>query len=266
VKFAGNSLNLNSYTEYILRPEVALQTLRGDLPTYKELGVNGVVLDGQFSDLLQSDFRKGGVTDRGQSLKLQTQMLHDINESLGMSGYSRASVFAAGRADMLYGFPISPAYEVFNGKTVPFYPIAVHGLSAYVAKEANLVVDEGTDLLRAIEYGALPFYTVTHDPTSELKYTSDRWWLTSSRFDSWKDTIVRQYMQYKERLGSTSHLFISDHRQLAEQVFVTVYEDGRQVVVNYSDRPYRYGGVEVGAHDYAVVTGNQPTSGSGEGN
>jgi hypothetical protein len=254
VEFKGNSRNLNGPNGYMIRPGFALNHLQDSIPAYRGLGIGGMVLFGQSSDLLQSDFHKGSVFARSDSMNTQTAMLDAVNRELGLSGYGNASAYAAGRAQFLYGFPISPAYEVLAGETVPFYPIAVHGLSGYVGEEENLAIEPDTDRLRSIEYGALPYYTMTHDPTSELRFTSDRWWLTSSRFDLWKDEIISNYGKYRDRLGSMMHLFIEDHRQLAEQVFATVYEDGRQVIVNYSARPFCYGGTEVAAHDYAVVS------------
>jgi len=44
------------------------------------------------------------------------------------------------------------------------------------------------------------------------------------------------------------------HEQLAEDVTRTVYESA-EVIVNYRDEAYTYGGVEIGARDYQILQG-----------
>ncbi|PYI53371.1 DUF5696 domain-containing protein [Paenibacillus flagellatus] len=254
VERKGDSLNLNSYTRYRLRPDRSVAYLRDALPVYREWGVSGLLLYGRDANsTLHSDFGRDAVTTRSEAAGVQRQMLDEAARELGVSGFASANAYAVGHASMLKGFPIGPGYDAFKGRTVPFYPIAVHGLAAYSGDEANLYADPPTDRLRHIEYGAIPAYTVTHDAASELQYTSARSTLVSTKFDIWRDEIVREYGTYRDRIGASAHLFIEGHRQLADGVYATTYEDGRRVVVNYTDRPYRHEGVDVPARDYAVV-------------
>ncbi|TNJ66413.1 hypothetical protein FE784_10575 [Paenibacillus hemerocallicola] len=251
---------IGSFRQYRLRSEASLGYLRDALPAYGEWGISGLVLTAYRGKTVNSDFNKSGVSTRGQAIAAQQQMLDAIGGELGRAGIQTAYAYAVGHAQLMQGFQIGPGYDVFAGKTVPFYPMAVHGLAGYSGKEANLHPDPQADRLRQIEYGAIPAYIVTQAPASDLQYTSVRSTLVSSRFDIWQDEIVREYAKYRDSIGSAMHLFIENHRQLAEGVYATTYEDGRQVVVNYSDRPYRYASVDVPARDYAVVA-----AGSAEG-
>lgn len=253
VERKGDLLAGSGFKRYRLRPERSLAYLRDALPVYRDLGVSGLVLYGRSADVLNSDFNKSGATSRGEAAEVQREMLDAVGRELGFSGFSAPYAYAVGHAQFFQGFQIAPGYDVFNGKTVPFYPIAVHGLAGYSGKEANLLPDAQTDRLRQIEYGAVPAYIVTHAPGTELQFTSARSSLTSTRFDYWEDEIVAEYARYRDSIGSVMHLFIEDHRQLADLVYATTYEDGREIVVNYSDRPFRYGSVEVPARQYAVV-------------
>ena len=44
-----------------------------------------------------------------------------------------------------------------------------------------------------------------------------------------------------------------DHRALASGVMLTGYGNGARTVVNYTDEPFRYGGVEVPAKDWRLL-------------
>lgn len=46
--------------------------------------------------------------------------------------------------------------------------------------------------------------------------------------------------------------FIIDHRQLAEDVYLTEYENGIVFVVNYGSRSYNYFGTEVAKNSFVV--------------
>ena len=48
--------------------------------------------------------------------------------------------------------------------------------------------------------------------------------------------MLDEYQTQSVRMGYLQDIAIVDHRELAEEVYETVYEDGSRVIVNYSDR------------------------------
>ena len=44
-----------------------------------------------------------------------------------------------------------------------------------------------------------------------------------------------------------------EHEELAEDVFLTTWEDGTRIVTNYGSRLYVFEGCAVGAENYAIV-------------
>lgn len=249
----GETLSANSFTYYMVHPRQALQSLSDNLPKYREWGIGGLTLYGKYSDTVSSNFHKGSVSTRQESIGTQNEMLKRVREQLGVSQMFGTPAFAIGSADYMHGLQISPSYDVFDGETVPFYPIAIHGLVSYTSKGYNQMSNVAEEKLKQLEYGVLPGFTLTHDETSKLEFTNARWWLLSSRFDTWKEKLAEQYKEYQSRLGSTRHLFIVGHRKLAPEVWATTYEDGRTVAVNYGTTEYRSGSLRVPPKDYVVV-------------
>ena len=168
-----------------------------------------------------------------------------------------AAVIQGGNAYMLdttdffTRVPLDRYNYVFSEETVPFFPLAVHGLVRYTGDESNLRSDRD-EFLRAIEYGALPTFELTTNPSVLLTRTQYNR-LYSSRFADWEPQIVDEYELFVRQLGYTVNLLMEDHRQIADGVYETVYEDGTRVIVNYKTRRYTDGEYAVEGQNYLII-------------
>jgi hypothetical protein len=77
--------------------------------------------------------------------------------------------------------------------------------------------------------------------------------LYSSRFADWEPQIVDEYELFIRQLGYTVNLLMEDHRQIADGVYETVYEDGTRVIVNYKTRRYTDGEHAVEGQNYLII-------------
>ena len=74
----------------------------------------------------------------------------------------------------------------------------------------------------------------------------------------WLPFVVEEYQLANVEMGYLKTQAIVDHRQLAENVFMTGYEDGSRVYVNYRDEPYvTDDGIEIGPLDFVLVRGGE---------
>ena len=147
----------------------------------------------------------------------------------------------------------STHYDAFN-ETIPFYHIAIHGLVGYTGQVSNLISESQRVFLRQIEYGAQPAYILTHESSSLLFRTGANQ-VYSSRYDYWRDEVVRQY-KAMESLEALIAQFIIGHEQLSDGVYQTTYEDGTRVIVNYNEMPYAGNSFSVPPLDFLVIGGN----------
>ncbi len=60
-------------------------------------------------------------------------------------------------------------------------------------------------------------------------------------------------MKFAEIYRDIYHEPIADHEQLDEQLFQTTYENGVQVIVNYSQNPATVNGETIEGFDYVVM-------------
>jgi len=179
-------------------------------------------------------------------------MLSIISDGLGAVAAQGGNDYVLGVVDTVTQFPLQGSNFLFASETVPFYPIATHGLVRLYGRPSNLDSEPAADRLRRLEYGMLPVYELTYrNPIVLARTTYPE--LHSSLYTSWLGPAAAEYDAAIQQLGHTVDQFIVGHRQLAPEVFETRYEDGTRVIVNYGDQPYVGEGVRVDALGYAIL-------------
>ncbi len=67
-------------------------------------------------------------------------------------------------------------------------------------------------------------------------------------------SIASYYAEYQP-MARLQMEFMDDHRKLAEDVYLTVYADGSEVLTNYSRAPFEYRGKKIPPRDYMLFNG-----------
>lgn|GEM_PF-634910 len=208
--------------------------------------------------LTYSDFSQKHYVSRARAAEAYVALLDRLKQTFGTVYTSGASAYVLGHADHLFGFPAEYNYDMPVSEQVPFYAIALHGLVTYSTDGGNQRAQPREGFLRDIEYGALPFYTITHEDPHILRYTQANT-LFSSQYAINRGQMIEEYAGYAEANRGVRGKFIENHRKLAEGVFETVYEGGKTIWVNYNQTIYTNGSHTVEPMSYRVVSeGGQP--------
>ena len=218
---------------FLLNPVFARQRYaEPDTAALARMGVRGVLVR-YAGEIVLRDHNETHPLDRAAFAEQQRGLLGLARERTGWAGAHGASDYLVGAADHLHGIPLDRWNYQFFEETVPFMPIALHGLVTYSGLPGNMRGDAARERLRGVEYGALPTFELTHAPPLELART-DYEGLFSSRYADWLDQVVEEYRLAREELGAAWRLPIVDHRQLSAEAFRTTYADGTRVTVDYS--------------------------------
>jgi hypothetical protein len=217
---------------FIVRPDEEIRHYKEVLDTLQEIGVNGVYYVEGPGDLLFSDYNRSQPLSRSDTRHYYEALLDYTREALGMAVVRRGNDYSLRASDWVLELPLESSYDLVVDTTVPFYPIALHGYVAYTGRPGNLRYEYEADFLKAIEYGALPYFVVTHEPSRVLKGT-DYEDVYSSEFAVWKERIVAETEKFN-LLASVYHQPIADHEQTAPGVYRTTYADGTKVTVDYN--------------------------------
>ncbi len=238
---------------YLINPQVALNEFAvQDIPTIASFGADGLLFE-HFAETTLPDKNSRFPLSRENFSATWMEIANISREQLGSVAMAGGNIYVVPYADRLDFVTLdSTHYDPFD-ETIPLYQIAVHGLLTYTSVPHNFLSDSRRMFLHQVEYGALPIFILTKESSSHLIRTVANG-VYSSRYDYWRDEIIRQY-QSIETLAPTISQFITGHKQLAEGVYSITYENGTQVIVNYNGETYNNDTFSVPPQDFIVVEG-----------
>lgn len=199
-----------------------------------KMGINGISLD-SLSNTVYSDYsdentaNSGGITDD----------VKDIFSSVKKAGYSVISTgandYAAILSDRIIDAPLySSDYDVSRAD-VPFYQMVFKGYIPMNSISVNLCADSSDAILRCIESGISPTYTLTANYDNEL-ITSDHSFLFGTNYEGLKGSISDFVASYKPYFESIKGAKIAEYEMINDDVRISYFDNGVYTVVNYSDK------------------------------
>jgi hypothetical protein len=160
--------------------------------------------------------------------------------------------YTAPWADIITDLALEDQYFGITDYSVPFYPIVLHGIVPFTGRAINLAEDYTRNLLKTVESGAGLYYSFMKEETSELQETKFRQFY-ANEYDKWVGDANNLYRQFNRDFGHLYNKTITDHIILAQDITVTVYDDGTRVLVNATGYPWDYNGRIIGANSYIVL-------------
>lgn len=139
----------------------------------------------------------------------------------------------------------------FFTDNVPFLQIVLSGYVPYYSTYLNFSANMQMDILKVIDFGANPAYLITHEPSHLLSNTFSREYY-ASYYGNLDEYIVDSYEYINNALQHVLGEEIVNREVVAFGVVVVTYSNDVQIIINYSDVPYNYEGLEVAAQDYMV--------------
>ena len=226
---------------YIMCPQEALKFAQRDLPRMKKAGFNGVwYIDAMIQPprICYDKHHSHSATRRayGEGLKKIARL---AGKFFGGCVIENAVDFMSDSIDSIISLRISlPPFaketelgRYFIDKFVPFYQIAYHGIIRYHFGAPGDTPNAKEQFLKEIEYGAMP--------KAEILYKKRKPRYAECYYKKWLPIIKKQYKVLCEELGYLQLEFIESHKEIASDVFETIYSDGTRVVVNYRKKEYK---------------------------
>jgi hypothetical protein len=207
----------------------------------------GLALDG-IGSTLYSDFKAGNFLNREQAIA-RYRSLMEANP--GRKAFYTPNDYMFGLMDAYYDMPLSNNGYIYTSEAVPFLQIVLSGYVPYYGPAMNFSSDPQTDLLRHVEYGVYPSFFLTQEVTGKIINTRSSWLYTSS-YQQWGSEINQTYQWLNALLGPFKGQSIISREMLADSVAAVTYENGKQILVNYTDQPFNAGGTVVNAKDAVI--------------
>lgn len=240
-------------TDYtsILNPTVLLPILNRFGKQAAKIGINRLDIQ-DIGHNVFADYSKEKIIDRETAVNIYRRLLEQQNVEyrslMTQGGYAYTFPYI----DVVMNAPFSDSGFDMTDRSIPFYQIVYHGYIQYSGAPLNLSYDFTTDMLRLIEYGGSPYYQIMAAKSSAIMGT-DYSRLCSNNYDNWKEKMVETYAIINQALAPTLRQTIVDHAKLHNDVFMTTYENGYIVYVNYSDKDVSIDGVTIPARYFATT-------------
>ena len=240
-------------TRFLLNPFAQYKRfVNTDGKAYQKLGAVGLAFD-SISDWLPSDSGKSRKLTATDAKYIYASMARQSKNNGLMTAVQKGSDYLLPYADYVYNAYDGDSHLFAFSKEIPFYQMVIHGVVPYsCSMPGNMSSDFTYQKLKWVEYGSLPYFIVSEKPSNDLRDTGiDD--IFSSRFTDWKDTIVKTYQEFKEKLSPIANEVMVSHEYLQSQLVCVTYESGQKVYINYADKAAQADGREIPAMDYIVV-------------
>lgn len=238
---------------WLLSPKVGTRYLTSFGEEIREAYDSGLSIRDLGRDL-GSDYLRQDEINREKAMHMWTQSLDTLKEAGQPMMFEYGNAYTLPYADVILDTPSKSSEYQITDQSIPFLQMVLHGYVDYSLEAANLSGDWEGILLKSLEYGAVPRFTVMDERGSILKNTNYSDYF-SVDVDLWQDHIIEAYQKLEPVLGPLRTETIERHEQLAEGVSQITYSNGQVLTVNTSLDAYSDDGMTVPAMDFIVEKG-----------
>jgi hypothetical protein len=220
---------------------------KGFIDSAKDYDVKGIYLP-DFGSLLYTNFDDTKYASRGD-LKLAIEQIMDGYN--GKITVKSPNEYTLKYADSALDLPSGSSGFDVEDEEIPFYQLAVSGLVSYSLDAVNLSSNPRRVVLQSIETGASLYFVWIGQNASVLSNTTLNN-LYGADYSLWKSYAVSAQKEIKAAFDSIGTRIIVSHEWLAKDVSRTVFENGKSVIVNYTQVPVETAYGKVAANGYLL--------------
>lgn len=191
--------------------------------------------------------------DRAAALNYLQQTLEYAQSNTDNMAFDSGNAYVLPYASDILNVPLN--YSGFDAETlcVPFYQMVLHGYVDYAGQSINLSYDSNEYLLRSLEFGAIPYFTLITEKNTNITGTAYETIYFSVNDSAHLENIAKIYERVAPYYTAIQGQKLISHANLATDLYCTTYENGSRIYVNYSNSDVTYEGVTVKAKDFTFV-------------
>ncbi|WP_054023968.1 DUF5696 domain-containing protein [Bacillus sp. FJAT-28004] len=259
-KIDKSILTIPTYEEvyekiYYLSAEATSRLIKQNTKQYADQNVSGIAVD-KTGSVLFSEMESKGRSSRSHTAETYKAAMQGLSENIPSLLMYAPNDYMLPYADQVLDVPMESSQYIYISETVPFVQMVLKGYKDYFAPYSNFFANPQTSLLRMIETGSYPSYYLTHDTSYKLKHTNSNDVYTSSYAD-WRESMSETYRILNEALQPTMGATMQNHERLSDGIVKVTYNNGIEVLVNYTSRDYQWEGVSVPAKGFQVIEVNR---------
>jgi len=229
---------------YLLEYKKVESSFHDSLEMFSSLDVDHAYQS--FGSLLYDDF-KNELYLKNQVVMIQ-QLLGELDTEVALYD---SNAYLYGYVDAIIEVPMYSSQYVSFDDTVPFLSIAMSNMIDLYSPSATFFPYVRDDLLRMIDFHIYPSFIVTTNYTTKLQETNLSE-IYVSDYDVISPMIDTYYQFIGDALVQTLNASITAREVLQSGVVIVSYDNGLEIIINYTDQAVSILGVVVEAKHYEV--------------
>jgi hypothetical protein len=236
---------------YLARPSYMAGQAEAFRKKAEKLGLRNLAFR-TIGSVLAGDYNDKRHISREAAMNLQRTLLLKMKEESAGVLVNTGYAYTLPYADIITDMALTDQGFGITDVSVPFYPIALHGLVPFTGRAINLAGDYTKNILKTIESGGGLYFSFMTGESALLQETRYRQFY-ANEYGKWAEDAGALYQRFVRDFGDTYSQKIENHDILSPDVTVTEYGNGTRVVVNASRTDFSYQGRLIPADSYAVI-------------
>lgn len=211
----------------------------------RETDIGGVSIND--GSILYADCASGENNLRTETADIISKAVASVSASKNLM-VDTGNIYTVKYADVIVDLPITASIQSKDlCSRIPFVQTILHGLVDYSSQPVNLTKNPEKSFLKAIEFGAIPYYEwYSADSSAEDK-------LDMGSYLNYITSAQSQYEKASKAFADLRGARITDHYKVKKNVYCTQYDNSTDVYVNYNDKAVTVNGVTVDAMSFLRV-------------
>lgn len=214
--------------QYLLSPQSVKE--RQEEVLFPELGQYDAVgiAEKSMGSFIYSDYSEKQYCSRLDTVKKWKNILEEEKNKFGAIAVDEGSDYTFAAADWIRNAPNSVSGYIYTDEEIPFYMMLIHGYLNYTTMPNNQYYNPEIQLLKAIEYGYMPYYSICGENIDSREGTY------MSEFDKVHDDMVKTYNTYISALGGLVDEPMIHHKKEGD-ISEVCYANGEKIIINYGN-------------------------------
>ena len=256
-KHVNGWLNLYTYSRFTsfpiqeisyAKPRKSAEWFTKQSEIFKKLNVTSLTIDGMSNMLLSDHSRKGNNVQ--EAIQMYQEVLSRYNDDYTINAVS-PNAYLWKYVDRFLDTPVFSTQYIIETDNVPFLQLVLKGTMELYAPYSNFSFYTDKDILRMIDYNVYPSFLLSHESSHYLATTNSAN-LYSTEYNLYKDLISETYQKVNDALGKVINSRWINREVLEDGIVLNTYDDGTQILINYTDYPYNFRNTTVNPLSYHV--------------
>lgn len=234
---------------FLLRPDKVLSAATEMSNRLKDLNVTGLSLS-TLGKRIYSNYPVKG-QDRASNEVIWSNVAEKLKNVKGSIMFEEPNSYALPYATDVSSVPTDTSDFIVEDYSVPFYQIALHGITNYSVSPVNMRSDYKQSVLKALETGSSLNYFWVAQNSDRVKRTQYDY-MFSVKYQDWIQDAITSYKEINPILSEVADKKIVKHEVLSNDVVKTTFENGLTITINYSDNPVTVNNTKIEAKGYVI--------------